>query len=440
MMQLVRFIRCMLSMVFVLVICNKSVISQELESVIGQNAITFEDVNDFQSMFEEIDQRKLVLMGEASHGTAEFYVWRAELSKYLIEEKGFNFIAVEGDWPAFSKINEFIKHKPGAASTIEEAMDEIDRWPLWMWRNHEVKELVQWLHDFNRDRSPENRVGIYGVDLYAKQDAMRDVVDWLTEKDSDLAGRAERHYACLSRFSEIRDYLMRVNRTGDDCSEDVQRVLEKVQQFKPETDGDRDWGFFNAEQNAKLVINAERHYRANLQQGPASWNYRAGHFELTSSRLLEFYGAESKGIVWAHNTHIGDARATDMGRHNMVNIGHLSRENLGRENVYAIGFGTYSGEVFAARQWEGQRESMQVPEAVSGSWEYLLNEIGPGRFYLLFSEQNLINTLQHNIPHRAIGVTYQPEQEQGNYVPSILPERYDAFIFIRETTTLRALD
>jgi erythromycin esterase len=429
-----------LVLIISLISCNTSIHGQDSGSNIGQYTVEFENVLDFHDMFEEINQRQLVLMGEASHGTSEFYFWRAELSKYLIEEKGFNFIAVEGDWPAFSRINEFVKHKPGAPSTIVEAMDEIDRWPLWMWRNYEVKELVQWLYDYNRDRNPENRVGIYGVDLYAKQDAMRDVVHWLTEKDPDLGGRAERLYACLSRFSEVRDYLMRVNRTGDDCSEDVQRVLEKVQQFQPGTAGERDWGFFNAEQNAKLVINAERHYRANLQQGPASWNYRAGHFELTSSRLLEFYGADSSGIVWAHNTHIGDARATDMGRHNMVNIGHLSRENLGRDNVYAIGFGTYTGEVFAARQWEGQRESMQVPEAVSGSWEYLLNGIGPDQFYLLFSEQELIDSLQDNIPHRAIGVTYQPEQEQGNYVPSLLPERYDAFIFIRETTTLQALD
>ncbi len=438
--QYMRSITFNLALIISLSFCNTSSYGQDSGSIIGEYAVSFEDVHDFHDMFEEISQRQLVLMGEASHGTSEFYVWRAELSKYLIEEEGFNFIAVEGDWPAFSRINEFVKHKSGAPSTIEEAMDEIHRWPLWMWRNHEVQELVQWLYDFNRDRSPENRVGIYGVDLYAKQDAMRDVVDWLSEMDPDMAQRAERHYTCLSRFSEVRDYLMRVNRTGDDCSEDVQRVLEKVQQFQPVTAGEKDWGFFNAEQNAKLVVNAERHYRANLQQGPASWNYRAGHFELTSSRLLEFYGSGSRGIIWAHNTHIGDARATDMGRHNMVNIGHLSREKLGRDNVYAIGFGTYTGEVFAARQWEGQRESMQIPEAVAGSWEYLLNETGTDQFYLLFSEQNLINSLQNNIPHRAIGVTYQPEQEQGNYVPSVLPERYDAFIFIRETTTLHALD
>lgn len=429
-----------LVLVICLIIGQTSSYGQDSVSVVGPYTVAFDDINDFQDMIAEMSHRQLVLMGEASHGTSEFYAWRAELSKYLIEQKGFNFIAVEGDWPAFSKINEFVKHKPGGPSTIEEAMNEIDRWPLWMWRNQEVQELVHWLYDFNRDRSPEDRVGIYGVDLYAKQEAMRNVVAWLTDRDPDLAQRAERHYTCLSRFSEVRDYLMRVNRTGDNCSEDVQRVLGKVQQFQPATASDRDWGYFNAEQNAKLVINAERHYRANLQQGPASWNYRAGHFELTSSRLLEFYGTDGRGIVWAHNTHIGDARATDMGRHNMVNIGHLSREKLGRDNVYAIGFGTYTGEVFAAREWEGHRESMQIPEAAAGSWEYLLNGVGTDQFYLLFSEQDLINSLQNMIPHRAIGVTYRPEQEQGNYVPSVLPERYDAFIFIRETSTLQALD
>ncbi len=428
----------------VLLICFVTISSataQDLENILRDQAVSFESVADFNALFEEITDQRLVLMGEASHGTSEFYTWRAELSKYLIGEKGFNFIAVEGDWPAFSRINAFVKQKPGAPETIGEAMDAIDRWPLWMWRNQEVKDLVRWMYDFNSELDPEERVGFYGVDLYAKQESMRDVIEWFQTFDSEMSERAEQKYRCLSRFSEVRDYIMRVNSTGDDCSQEVEAVLGKVQNLSQDPKIGGTWGYFNAEQNAKLVINAERHYRANLERGPASWNHRAGHFELTSKRLLDFYGDDSQGIVWAHNTHIGDARATDMGRQGMENIGQLSRERWGMDNVYAIGFGTYEGEVYAARQWEGNREAMQVPQAISGSWENILNETGLDQFYLLFSRDELENALDRSIPHRAIGVTYQPRQErQGNYVNTVLPERYNAFIFIRNTGVLDALD
>jgi erythromycin esterase len=312
---------------------------------------------------------------------------------------------------------------------------------LWMWRNQEVKDLVRWMYDFNSELDPGERVGFYGVDLYAKQQSMQDVIDWFQTIDTGTSRRAEQNYRCLSRFAEIRDYLMRVNRTGDDCSQEVETVLEIIQKFSQDPEIGGTWGYFNAEQNAKLVINAERHFRANLEHGPASWNHRAGHFELTSKRLLDYYGDDSQGIVWAHNTHIGDARATDMGRQGMVNIGQLSRERWGMDNVYAIGFGTYEGEVYAARQWEGNREAMQVPQAISGSWENILNETGLDQFYLLFSSDELINALDISIPHRAIGVTYQPGQErQGNYVNTVLPDRYNAFIFIQNTGVLDALD
>jgi len=415
--------------------------AQNTDTVLGDHLIPFETITEFDSLFEEIDGQRLVLMGEATHGTSEFYNWRAELSKYLITEKGYNFIAVEGDWPAFSRINAYVKQKPGAPETIEDAMDFLDRWPYWMWRNNEVKELIQWIYDFNSNLEPEERVGFYGIDLYAKQQAMEDVISWFENIDGDQSERVSRMYACLSRFSEVRDYLMRVNQTGDDCSVEMEEVLEKVQAQGDDPEIAQTWDFFNAEQNAKLVVNAERHYRANLEQSPAAWNHRAGHFQLTASRLVDYYGEQSKGIVWAHNTHIGDARATDMGRQGMENIGQLSREEWGNEQVYAIGFGTHRGEVYAARQWEGQRENMEIPPAISGSWEDMLNQAGHDQAYLLFSSGDLQEALNRNIPHRAIGVTYQPEQEsRGNYVNTVLPERYNAFIYIRETTVLHALD
>jgi len=422
-------------LIFVWMITCPEAFAQQAEEVIQNHAIQFDSAADFDELIEQAGERKLVLMGEASHGTSEFYTWRAELSKRLIEENGFNFIAVEGDWPAMSRINEFVKHKPTGPESVEEAMNYIDRWPLWMWRNQEVRELLEWLHEYNTNRPQNERIGFYGVDLYAKQDAMRQVINYFETIDSDLAGQASRAYSCLTRHEEIQAYLQMVARTGEHCGNDLEQVLTMVRETENEN-----WAFFNAEQNAKVAINAEKHFRGNLQRGAQSWNERASHFYLTAIRLLEYYGDESRGIVWAHNTHIGDARATDMARQGAHNIGQLAREDMGEENVFAIGFGTYQGRVLAGREWGDDMEIMETPPAQSGSWEYMLNTTGHEQFYLLFDSDDLASALQSSIPHRAIGVMYNPAQESGNYVGTILPQRYNAFIFIRETDILDALD
>lgn len=414
--------------------------AQDEQPIISDHAIPFEHGTDFQPLLDEIADQRLVLMGESSHGTSEFYRWRAELSKLLIEAQGIDFIAVEGDWPAFSRINAYVKHKPGAPDSIDAAMAAIDRWPQWMWRNHEFKQLVAWLHEYNAAQAPEDRVGLYGIDLYAKQAAMRDVIDWSAAVDEVEAAGIERMYACLTRFSHARDYVMNIRDSGENCAAQVEYVLGRIRSYGRDAGVAASWDYFNAEQNARLVVNAERHLRANLEPGPASWNHRAGHFEVTTKRLLGRYGDTSRGIVWAHNTHIGDARATDMAQRGMHNIGQLSRERWGRDGVYSIGFGTYEGNVYAARQWEGAREAMEIPRARQDSWEHSLYTTGLDQFYLLFSGAELQQTLTGQIPHRAIGVTYNPEREGGNYVNTVLPERYDAFVFIRRTDVLAALD
>ena len=413
--------------------------AQDVDELIAEKAVAFEERSELASLAGLITGERLVLMGEASHGTSEFYTKRAFLSKHLVSEKGFNYIAVEADWSSFSRINEFVKHKPGAAETLEEAMDAIERWPLWMWRNQETKALAGWLHEYNRDRAPEDRVGIYGIDVYDNNKVMEDVVDWISEIDSRQGRRADNAYSCLTRFPDPGGYLQMVARTGEDCSEDLQEVLEIVRSLEGHEDATR-WGFFRAEHGAKVAINAELHFRGNLQQDASSWNARASHFYLTAERLLEYYGEDSRGIIWAHNTHIGDARATDMANFGIHNIGQLSRESLGEENTFAIGFGTYTGEVLAAYEWEGDMTEMNTPEAMQGSWEYLLRQSGPEKFYIDFRDDELSSALREQIPHRAIGVTYNPANEQNNYVPTVLPERYDAFIFIRETNILDPLD
>lgn len=413
--------------------------SQDSRSIISQKAERFDEASEITNLTRWIGDERLVLMGEASHGTSEFYLKRALLSKELIQQKGFHFIVVEGDWASFSRINEFVKHKSGGPQTIDDAMDSLTRWPQWMWRNVEFKELVGWLHEYNRDLLSEERIGLYGMDVYDNESSMEDVVEWIASQDSSLGRRANRAYSCLSRHSHIGNYLRMVAQSGEHCGEDMQAVLEIVRTFEEDENVSR-WEFFKAEQGAKVAINAELHYRANLEQNSASWNYRASHFYLTVERLLTFYGEDSRGLVWAHNTHIGDARATSMGNHGMVNIGQLSREALGKDKTYAIGFGTYNGRVLAASEWEGEMQVMNIPNAVEGTWEQMLMETGVNKFYLNFKDPELASALTSVIAHRAIGVTYNPAGDRNNFVPTILPERYDAFIFFQTTDILEPLD
>ena len=424
-------------LVFSFVQCSLS--AQDPGQLISEKAVAFDDRSELASLLEHITGERLVLMGEASHGTSEFYTKRAFMSKHLVSEHGFNFIAVEGDWSSFSRLNEYVKHKEHGPQTLDDAMAAIDRWPLWMWRNQEFRTLVAWLRDFNEDLDPSDRVGLYGIDVYDNYSSMVDVAEWISSIDSEQGDRANRLYSCMSRHPEPAGYVQMVARTGQDCSEDIEEVLGIVRSLEDHPDASK-WEFFKAEHGAKVAINAELHYRANLQQGPNSWNYRASHFYLTAERLLDYYSENSRGIIWAHNTHIGDARATDMGRAGMQNIGQLSRDALGRENTFAIGFGTYTGEVLAGREWEGAMRSMNTPEAQDGSWEHLLMQTGLDKLYLYFGDEELASGLTERYPHRAIGVTYNPANEFNNYVPSVLPDRYNAFIFIHTTNTLDPLD
>lgn len=412
--------------------------AQDIPALLEQHAVSFDDDHGLITLTESISDERLVLMGEASHGTSEFYTARAALSKDLIENHGFSYIAVEGDWPSFARINAFVKHKPNAPADIDEAMEAIDRWPLWMWKNQEVKELVEWLHAYNEELEPSERVGLYGIDVYDNLSAMDDVLEWIRNLDEETGRQASSAYSCMTRFTDPGDYVRMVAQSGEDCAEDLEEVLEMVRSLEHHADTDR-WEFFRAEHGAKVAINAEKHYRANLQQDASSWNYRASHFYLTAERLLDYYGAGSRGIIWAHNTHIGDARATEMGRAGMHNIGQLSREALGRDNVFAIGQGTYTGEVLAAFSWEGAQQTMETPAAQPNSWEAMLEETGIEQFYLTFANSELKSALDRVIPHRAIGVTFNPSNEQGNYVQTILPERYDAFIFFRNSGVLSPL-
>lgn len=416
---------------------------QEYIEILSEYAREISSEHDIYQLGETIeDHRRLVLMGEASHGTSEFYRYRAELSKYLIEEAGFRFIAVEGDWPAAKRVNQYVKHREEGPSTAKEALDYFDRWPLWMWRNEEVLELIEWMREFNEDRHEDDRAGFYGVDMYDKDRAMETVVRHAEEFDPDHAADIQQAYECLQAHHSPQAYIQSIQQTGQNCETEMQSVVELLDQNRDAWKATDSVAYADAYQSAWAAKRAEQHYRANLQRGPDSWNYRATHFYETAERLLQGYGENSRGIVWAHNTHIGDARATDMQQQRMLNIGQIAREELGRDQVFAVGFSTYTGQVFAGLEWEGERRLMDVPEAMNHSLDDLMERTGKEIFYIpMHLHDQIADQLTQPRGHRAMGVVYNPDQEtRQNYVNTVLPERYDAFIFVRETTNLQPLD
>ena len=413
---------------------------EEAVTHIRERGLELKGLRDLDPLIDRASGHRLVLLGEASHGTSEYYTWRAKISRRLIEEHGFDFVLVEGDWPLAFRVNKHVKHLKEEPVSTREVMRHFSRWPQWMWGNEEVKELVGWMHGFNEGRPEHRRAGFYGMDIYAHEEGMDDVVAFLEDRDPQAGRMARNNYRCFTRYRDMQAYLEMVYRTGQHCGDDIEEVrrhLEENREAYMQADSLR---FVNVWQASRMVVQAERHIRGNLLRGPQAWNHRVDHFYDAARNLLELYGEDARGIVWAHNTHIGDARATDMRNSGMKNIGQIAREELGAGQVYAVGFGTYRGNVLAARQWEGAMERMQVPEAVSGSYEYLMQQAGISPMLLLMDDEQEHQPLMRARGNRAVGVIYQPERDATqNYVRTVLPQRYDAFIFFEETRALTPL-
>ncbi len=389
-------------------------------------------------LIADLAKARIVLLGEASHGTSEFYSRRAEISKRLIEEHGFRFIAVEGDWNAIHRLHRYATGQSDPEGGVREIMRGFERWPQWMWANEETAELVEWLRAHNADLPPEKHVGIHGMDVYGMEDALRELPRAVGEIDPELGEWIAERYRCFERYLADMGAYARASRTGplSPCGGEVSAVLNRLRER-----GDDFQGFagFHIQQMARVVDNAEKHYRTMGWGGSTSWNHRATHFFETVRNLREFYGEDAKGIAWAHNTHIGDARATDMARTRQHNIGQLAREHWGEDQVAALGFGTHRGTLLAGRQWGGQRELMEKPAGRPGSLEDLMHQVGPGDW--VYSLRDAPDILEIPIGHRAAGVIYHPEREHlGNYVTTVLPRRYDFFLFLEETKALTPVD
>lgn len=416
--------------------------SADINSAIKQSAFPLHSKADLEPLFNRIGDARIVMLGEASHGTHEYYTWRTHISKRLIEEKGFNCIAVEGDWPDCYRLNRFVKGYDIDDKSAFKVLHSFNRWPTWMWANWETAALAGMLHKHNALLPANKKVGFYGLDVYSLWESMQSIMDYLSKTDKGALKIAQEAYQCFEpyRKEEGQSYARASQFVPELCQNEVVHLLSEIQRKLPTYNSDYE-NVFSAEQNAMVAVNAEKYYRAMIKGGPHSWNVRDRHMADTLNRLLKFHGANSKVIVWEHNTHIGDARATDMADDGMYNIGELARIQHADKGVVLVGFGSYKGTVMAGRSWGAAMQEMQMPEAKKDSWEYYLHQAGKENKLLLMDD--LMNNdmfMENQIGHRAIGVVYNPQYEQfGNYVPTVLPLRYDAFIYLDETMALHPL-
>ncbi|MFL6515009.1 MAG: erythromycin esterase family protein [Chthoniobacterales bacterium] len=399
---------------------------------------------DYEPLLETIGDRHLVLIGEASHGTHEFYHVRAELTKWLIEHKGFKSVAVEADWPDALRVHRYIQGT-GNERDADEALCDFKRFPQWMWRNTVVVAFVEWLRQWN-SAHPNARAGFYGMDLYGLHASIAGVLKYLDGVDPAAAKRARQRYGCFDHFADPQVYGYAAG-TGmtEPCEGAAVDQLMELRHRAGEMlnkDGDRaEAEYFYAEQNARLIANAERYYRSMFRGRASSWNLRDEHMTGTIGSLLtHLNGGRAKIVVWAHNSHLGDARATEMSERGEWNVGQLVREKFG-DDAFLIGFTTHHGAVTAANDWDEPADRKRVRPALADSYEEVFHDAGAPQFWLNLRDSATIDAVPDRLLERAIGVIYRPDTERwSHYFHSRLTEQFDAVIHIDETTALDPLE
>ncbi|MFT3776008.1 MAG: erythromycin esterase family protein [Minicystis sp.] len=413
----------------------------ELLSAIRSRALPLRAPDALDPVLERAGAARCVLLGEASHGTHEFYTVRADLSRRLVREHGASFIAVEGDWPDCYRVNRYVKGYADAGGSAREVLHAFARWPTWMWANEEVVDFVEWLRRENQGRPAERRVGFYGLDVYSLWDSLHEAIRYVERVAPEVLPAARSALRCFEPFAEdAAGYARATILMPDWCQQEAVDLLVQVRRAAPEHRGDGDDWHLAAEMNALVVKDAETYYRTMVRSNAESWNVRDRHMAETLDRLMAHHGPQARGIVWAHNTHVGDARFTDMAEQGEVNIGQLARERYGEQNVLLVGFGTHRGTVIAGREWDAPMEVMRTPVARPASWEDVLHDALAGDGLIVLDGDRSPEIVMDARGHRAIGVVYRPEYEYyGNYVPTVLPRRYDALIFVDETQALRPL-
>lgn len=416
--------------------------SNKIVELLSKTSTVLDNLKDLEPLLDYIGDAKYVLLGEASHGTHEYYTWRAKITQRLIQEKGFSFVGVEGDWPDCYRLNRYAKGYINSGKDIYDVLNDFNRWPTWMWANWEIAAFIEWLKAFNSDKPRDMKVGFYGLDVYSFSESMHSIIQYLEKNDQEALKQAKKVMECFEPYSkdEGQTYARASAIVAELCEKEVVNLLTEIRCNIENYNSDSE-NVMSTEQNAFIARNAEKYYRAMIKKGSASWNIRDEHMVSTLERLIKYHGSSAKAVIWEHNTHIGDARVTDMASEGMVNVGQLLREQFADDGVIAVGFGSYKGNVIAARSWGDSMRKIRIPYAVEGSWENIFHLASKGKNRLLLMnkirEENCVSI---PIGHRAIGVVYNPEHERfGYYVPSIMPKRYDAFIFIDETTALHPI-
>lgn len=428
-----------------------------LTGPVRDEALPLTGPESWDPLLRMVGDARYVLLGEASHGTADFHQRRAEITRRLIEEKGFSFVAVEGDWPDCAAVHRAVTAAPGEPEDPARVLERFDRWPAWMWANTETAAFTRRLraHNAATRRSPHTGlpVGFFGLDVYSLWESLHAVLDHLGEHAPDRLVPALEAYRCFQPYARDPESRAAASRfVPADCAREVLELLRGL----PDRAGTAPGGGadeFAARQNAEVVAGAERYYRALVGGGPEAWNVRETHMADTLDRLMEHHGPSARAVVWAHNTHVGDARATDTAAVGMVSLGRLVRERHEAEGVVLVGFGSYDGTVLAADRWGGPPREMRMPPAREGSVEHLLHEALPDADSLFLfppghrsgrplthSGEPQPDWVQETRGQRAIGVVYEPEREQwGNYTPTVPGERYDAYVHLDRTRALTPL-
>lgn len=408
---------------------------KEIVQEIKAKAIAFKSIKNFpmDDLLDRIGDARVVLMGEASHGTSEFYLARQEITKALIEKKGFNFVCAEADWGDAQQINNYVRNKHDKRDWVP-----FVRFPQWMWRNKEVLEFVEWLKKYNE--SHRNSKGFYGLDLYGLENSINLVIDYLEKVDTRLANLAKARYGCIEPYmSDPAVYgKMVLSKQMISCEKDILKMLIDLLKNKNKLDNSPE--YYYAYQNANVVVDAERYYKAMYYGSAESWNLRDFHMFHTLKSLLTYFKPNAKAIVWAHNSHIGNALATEMYSRGEINIGHLCKEHFG-EQSYHIGFGTHTGTVAAANNWGGEMEFIPVNKSLPDSYENLCAQTEIPSFTLPLranhSGEKLRELLGTPKLERAIGVIYRPKTERmSHYFRAVLPSQFDEYIWFRSSNAV----
>ncbi len=420
--------------------------------------------DDYDELLEQIADRRVVLIGEATHGTSEFYAERARITRRLVEDHGFTVVAVEADWPDAYRVNRYVLGLSDDHSA-EEALTDFRRFPTWMWRNTEVVRFVDWMRDHNEKMTnPMRMVRFHGLDLYSLRASMDAVVSYLDGVDPDEAQRARERYSCFDHVdAEGQAYGFALARQqAAPCESEVIAQLVSLRRRAAEYASRDGWlaedELFCAEQNAVVVRDAEEYYQQMYRAEVSSWNLRDRHMAATLDALLDHFdrrpgptatghtASHTRVVVWEHNSHIGDARATGMSTRGELNVGQLARQRYGGDAVALIGLTTYDGEVTAATDWGRPARRRTVRPALPESYEHLLHEVvddglAPPRFWLSMSDPAVSAVVSQPRLERAIGVVYRPDTERAShYFPARLDQQFDAVVHLDRTSALQPLD